>query len=754
MGWIRRWPLWQLGVLLVGSAVAAAEFVARQWLPGSMAAAVVAAMGGIRQRIESAATAGIARDEGLDRGRVEHFAALRRGRFQRVEAITDHQAGVAETVQLRRAGRHDRMPPYVRRDHDPGLRSSLRAHRFILVMGETKAGKTRSAFEAVREQFPKHRFVRPASADGMSSLHALVDRARPCIVWLDDLEHYMRPGGLTRQILDDLFVWENVIVVATLRRELLNTFYPLDDPSEPARTRWREARSVLNAAVQVDVSAYWSAAERGRARSGGDPRLYSALRAPDHRVGLGLVAGHEQAQRWTAARYSTSHARAAAAVLAAVDAQRVGLYRTLPEHLLERAHAAYLPHTGSTVEAGYESWENALNWAQLPAEDAGCMLHLYSDGTVRAFDYLAEVLPVEPVPEEAWRTWLDAATPEEAFVIGQNAAAGLEYGRARRALSKAEAAGVDGASAALAVVTAEEGRPARALPVLHSRAEELRQRYGSDDVSVLRAEYDLALYTGEAGDAARAAALFASLLPRCRQLLAAEHDLALDVRHQLATFTGEASDAPTAAAQFTDLVEDLKTMRGTHDQRTLSARHQEAKFIGVQEGRKNKERAASLYRQLADDCAQTFGPTHPETLTNRHQHAAHTAAAGNTAAAAQLFDDLLPTYAAVFGTDHPATLWTRLQCALYPPLSAPAATIRLRQVLTDFVRVQGPEDPDTLQVEFELALAQLREGTPAGEITVRLRDVLSRQESVLNPGHPALGRTRAALARLEPPAAL
>ncbi|WP_167382977.1 hypothetical protein [Streptomyces mangrovisoli] len=47
------------------------------------------------------------------------------------------------------------VPPFVRRDRSDDLEEALRAHRFVLVVGESTAGKSRAAFEAVKAVLPE-----------------------------------------------------------------------------------------------------------------------------------------------------------------------------------------------------------------------------------------------------------------------------------------------------------------------------------------------------------------------------------------------------------------------------------------------------------------------------------------------------------------------------------------------------------------------------------------------------------------------
>src|SRR5262249_16226062 len=78
-------------------------------------------------------------------------------------------------------------PAYVPRDVDGELRERLAAGGFVLLEGDSTAGKSRAAFEAIRAMLSSHVLISPARLDAIA---AAVDRAaaeRRCVLWLDEL---------------------------------------------------------------------------------------------------------------------------------------------------------------------------------------------------------------------------------------------------------------------------------------------------------------------------------------------------------------------------------------------------------------------------------------------------------------------------------------------------------------------------------------------------------------------------------------
>ncbi|MFF2445418.1 hypothetical protein, partial [Priestia megaterium] len=103
-------------------------------------------------------------------------------------------------------GTEGNLPPYVERQIDKELRIRInsipRTGEAVLIVGDSTAGKTRAAFEALRECFGDHRVFAPFDGpDLVSALPALVESKDSCVLWLDNLERHIGPDGLTPQVL-------------------------------------------------------------------------------------------------------------------------------------------------------------------------------------------------------------------------------------------------------------------------------------------------------------------------------------------------------------------------------------------------------------------------------------------------------------------------------------------------------------------------------------------------------------------------
>ena len=110
---------------------------------------------------------------------------------------------------------------YVARDGDGPLRAALVPGAVVVVVGEPRAGASRTALEAVRAELGTVGLLVPC---GPEALQALLDldpplrvRGTRLTVWLDGLDRYTR--SFDRPALDTLLALaDEVTVVATIRR--------------------------------------------------------------------------------------------------------------------------------------------------------------------------------------------------------------------------------------------------------------------------------------------------------------------------------------------------------------------------------------------------------------------------------------------------------------------------------------------------------------------------------------------------------
>jgi hypothetical protein len=615
----------------------------------------------------------------------QHLAGARPGRVPRVREADDPADWVAQP-----AGRDSwSQTPYVERDVDTDLASLLRHGGFVLLLGESAAGKSRTAYEAVRRTLPDHAWVRPFAR---SSVTIAVEAARACapsVLWLDDLENYLGPEGLTVSHVHHLLRQPHpAVLVGTIRSEEYRRYETHEGSRLTGADRdlWRSERAVIARATLVPVERLWSPAELRRTR-GLSPsrRIGAALQACD-RFGIAesLSCGPELVNLWRNAWACGAHPRGAAVVTAVVDCRRAGLRRPVPVEWVRRAHEAYLTARGGECLRP-ESFEEAEDWACRTVRATSSLLSR-SAGTagLTCFDYLLGSDGLEPVPDHLWETLLPLVHGDEAYDLGLVAHGELRLQHALVALNRAQQDHVPGADFALALVIGDAGHPRRAIGLLQAQARgravplsvrrqlahfqgvagdyaasarafndlvhELTRTLGASHPDTLAARHEAAYYTGEAGYPAAAVAELTVLVADRQRVLGADHRQTLATRRSMAWFQGKDGHLDPAIGELQDLLAESRTILGARDPHTLAVRSALAQFRG-EAG--DWARAARELADIADDRQATLGLSHPHTLTTRHQLALALAQAGDKEGAHTLLSALLPDMTSHLAPDHP-----------------------------------------------------------------------------------------------------
>nr|WP_062334045.1 hypothetical protein [Herbidospora sakaeratensis] len=157
-------------------------------------------------------------------------------------------------------------PAFVRRDAGARLEDALKTSRFVLVVGESTAGKSRAAYEAMRACLPGHVFIRPAGREDLPEALARAQRQRRCVVWLDELDNYLGVNGLTASALSPLFADpdRHRVVLATMRSHERARHSPRNGASAGSdeAQHHRPAGDVIRLATEIRIERLWSAAAR------------------------------------------------------------------------------------------------------------------------------------------------------------------------------------------------------------------------------------------------------------------------------------------------------------------------------------------------------------------------------------------------------------------------------------------------------------------------------------------------------------
>ena len=379
------------------------------------------------------------------------------GDLPEVAALDPYLFGCAES-DYGHHGNYREHDPYVARGADAALRDALQQGKLVLLVGPSRAGKTRTAFEALASTWPHARLAIPTPA-GLSQLAdhpRLRETADPIAVWLGDLYPYLDNTDGAVELGSWLLARLTdrpgpTVVLATMR------------PQEYARLDATPALANL-APVTIELaSTLEDPAEQAAAREA-YPRENLAG------VGLGeqlahapvLLQAYQDAQAGDAVHY--------AVVRAAVDWARAGLHRPVPEADLRDLTREVLHTERPDVSVSDDLIGEALDWARNPQPGTGqatlLSIHpLPDDG--RGYlpcDYLVaaddgQAGPPRPIPEPFWGRVLDRISTASALAVGLSALLRGATTGAIAAYRKAAEAGDPEAMAKLAWLLQEDRKP-------------------------------------------------------------------------------------------------------------------------------------------------------------------------------------------------------------------------------------------------------------------------------------------------------
>lgn len=543
----------------------------------------------------------------------------------------------------------NRVPVYIERHFEAELRAAIRSGGFTLLVGDAAAGKTRSAFEAMRAVVPGHALIVPATAAHMRAAVTSALSVAHSVLWLDDLRTFLRDGdgdGITRKDVVELLAGtgHRRVILATMRT--MDESSLIGGSSGSARAdSLIPVRSVLDqVGSRIFVDRLFNDSELGRARelAGTDDRLMAALRyaagsGHDQDIGIGigeyLASGPQIYDQWTDAWSRGVAPRAAALIAAAVDCRRAGFTAPLPRQLLDTLHEEYLvDHGGARLLP--EDIDTAWAWALDLRESGSAPMQRADDDHYEVFGYLIDAFQrkhgSEPVPERVARAALDCADAPDAGTIAAVAWTQDRNELARDAFERQHAlvsvhTGTD-SSDDLDVLAVRSNRLATTLAVswptpdeqgLRSAIAEYRDILAvladqpqADPGILLRVRGNLATVLSRLGEFEEAEGELRRALTEAKKAPPAEDLAVLVIRSKLATVLFNLVRLIEAEAEFRVVIPAQTQALGAEHRGTLDSRNNFGVLLMVLG--KHDEAKAELGAVL-EICRRVFGEEHPDT---------------------------------------------------------------------------------------------------------------------------------------------
>ncbi|MCX4993713.1 sel1 repeat family protein [Streptomyces sp. NBC_00568] len=400
------------------------------------------------------------------------------------------------------AGEEFVLPGYVEREHDRRLRARLTAVAggdqaiLVVVRGESCAGKTRTAFEAVRACLADWDLVFPKGVDSLLALLAAEVSPRT-VLWLNEAQDFLEGRGGEEAAAGLRRLLEQhgpIIIVATLwpadHRTLTTTSQAGKDPHA-------QARALLNTAAPFDVSELFTEPELRALNTCGDPSLETAVQtSPGGGITQTLAAGPQLVDHYESA-VAPDGPYGRAIITAAMDARRLGYVSPLSEAFLEAAAPGYLTAQQRAAAEPGTWFARALGYARQKVMGVAAALEPVAHptgmgslpGIYRLADYLdhhaRSARRYQFPPATFWTAVRRHAAADELISLGGAAGQRGRYRIAASLYQQAAEAGDTVAVLRLARLRLEEGDVVQAA-VLFEQAVDAGVSWGLQELADLR----------------------------------------------------------------------------------------------------------------------------------------------------------------------------------------------------------------------------------------------------------------------------
>jgi TPR repeat protein len=278
------------------------------------------------------------------------------GELPRVCDMEVHAVGATPT----RYSMQDRAP-YVRRPQvDTELGHLLRQEHAIVVVGPSSAGKSRTAFQAVRTGMPQAGFAHPRPTRQAVRQLMRFDREEPLcegplVLWLDELDEYLSEESISPALVDWIQERDGGgVIVATIRD---------DQYAEIRGSALKAGKGVRLFLDRLDRGYFFLGHRITEDEAELAARLYPGQDFGDLQLGIGLklVAGPELVGRLRSAEIGNP--RGWAVVKAAVDYIWMGLPPPIPGTVLRQLFDVVMRAESPQLRCDEKAYRQGVDWA-------------------------------------------------------------------------------------------------------------------------------------------------------------------------------------------------------------------------------------------------------------------------------------------------------------------------------------------------------------------------------------------------------
>ena len=346
--------------------------------------------------------------------------------------IDPYEIGVSRSSIAEAMSGDQLRPPYVGRSVDDCLDAAISKRRIALLIGDSKSGKSRSAYEAIRRCCPDATLLVAGSPNANSNVvRELLARDRhrsvpgkSYVLWFDDVLPFLATNALDISlILRIQREFPEVALIATMQAVDYEKLHGWDGSETELAAEVVRILDVLGPPCVLQSELTTLAEQISLSTT------YPGLRLPKGRgLGAFLIGGARMLEKLAEAPIRKPER--AAVIYSAIDYRRIGVDRPISRDELSQLFPQYLRELAPEREPDDALMQEALDWATAPESDVPSvsLLRLEPNGGYVPFDYLVAARSGDlseastdvhrPIPKFTWDTAIRLLDPTSLLSVG------------------------------------------------------------------------------------------------------------------------------------------------------------------------------------------------------------------------------------------------------------------------------------------------------------------------------------------------